>query len=96
MTREQALSALSLQDPVSPPIIRAAFRAACARRTAPRPDDVVESFYTIDALRDACDLLSNSTPTIFRACVACKGRGRVQMGFEPQTCVVCGGTGEQR
>ena len=96
MTREQALSALSLRDPVSPPIVRAAFVRACARRTAPRPDDVVENYYTIDDLREARSLLTKSTPTKIKSCVACKGRGSVQMGFEPQTCVSCGGTGERR
>ena len=96
MTREQALIALSLRDPVSPPIVRAAFVRACGRRTAPRPDDVVENYYTIDDLREARAILTNSTPTKIKACVACRGRGSVQMGFEPQTCVSCGGTGEQR
>ena len=90
MTNPEALRVLGLEAECDAAEVRAAFRAKAADLTSGRV-----TTGTIDALRTARDVLNNLPVGNYLPCTACHGRGRVQMGFMPQACMVCGGTGEK-
>ena len=96
MNRPQALTLLSLSDQPSPEDVRAAFKRLSRQLVAPRADDVTEPFHSIDDLRAARDMLTISTENDFPPCLICRGRGKVQSGFNAQPCVACAGSGDRR
>ena len=90
MTNLEALALLGLEPECDAAEVRAAFRAKAADLTSGRTRTG-----TIDALRTARDVLNNQPVGNFKPCPACHGRGRVQVGMVPQSCMICGGTGER-
>lgn len=93
MTRPEALALLHLTDPTAKLAPQAAFRALASDLTSdrwgrgPKP--------TIDALREARDILLNSPEPAKLPCQICRGRGKISTGFHIATCPTCRGTGEQ-
>ena len=91
MNRPEALSLLSLTGQPSPLDVRTAFRVKAVDLTKG-----VLKGVSADDLRAARDVLTISTENDFPPCLICRGRGKVQAGFNTQPCVVCAGSGERR
>ena len=96
MNRPHALSLLSLTGHPSTEDVRAAFKRLSRQLVAPQANDVIEPFHTIIDLRLARDTLIILPENDFPPCIICKGRGKVQSGFNVQPCVACAGSGEKR